>query len=74
LNGIHYWRKGKYFVQSALDMIESDDRAPNGEFYVGPTYNYMIKKGFSIGVHHIPNEQHNPVGVPEDLKTYLDKL
>ena len=22
LNGIHYWRKGKYFVQSALDMIE----------------------------------------------------
>lgn len=74
LNGIHYWRKGKYFVQSALDMIECDDRAPNGEFYVGPTYNHMIKKGLSVGVHHIPNEQHNPVGVPEDLKTYLDKL
>ena len=24
-------------------MIDSDDTAPNGEFYVGPTYNHMIK-------------------------------
>ena len=47
---------------------------PNGEFYVGPSYNHMIKKGLSVGVHHIPNEQHNPVGVPEDLKIYIDKL
>jgi UDP-N-acetylglucosamine diphosphorylase / glucose-1-phosphate thymidylyltransferase / UDP-N-acetylgalactosamine diphosphorylase / glucosamine-1-phosphate N-acetyltransferase / galactosamine-1-phosphate N-acetyltransferase len=72
LTGIHYWRKGKYFVESALDMISCEDRAPNGEFYVGPSYNHMIKNGLSVGVHHIPNEQHNPVGVPEDLKSYID--
>ena len=71
LNGIHYWRKGTYFVKSTEDMIQCNDRAPNGEFYVGPTYNYMIKNNLKIGVHHIPNEQHNPVGVPEDLKKYL---
>ena len=74
LNGIHYWRKGKYFVQSAEDMIQSNDTAPNGEFYVGPTYNYMIKTGLKVGIHHIPNYQHNPVGVPEDLNSYLNKL
>jgi dTDP-glucose pyrophosphorylase len=73
LNGIHYWRKGKYFVQSAESMIEYNDTAPNGEFYVGPTYNYMIKDGLKVGIHHIPNYQHNPVGVPEDLNSFLEK-
>jgi len=73
LNGIHYWRKGKYFVQSAEDMIKCNDRAPNGEFYVGPSYNHMIKSGLKVGIHHIPNYQHNPVGVPEDLNSFLEK-
>jgi dTDP-glucose pyrophosphorylase len=74
LNGIHYWRKGKYFVQSAEDMIECNDRSFNGEFYVGPTYNYMIKSGLKVGIHHIPNWKHNPVGVPEDLNLFLSKI
>ena len=73
LNGIHYWRKGKYFVQSAEDMIKCNDRAPNGEFYVGPSYNHMIRQGLKVGIHHIPNYQHNPVGVPEDLNSFLEK-
>lgn len=70
LNGIHYWRKGKYFVQSSENMIKLNDRAPNGEFYVGPSYNHMISNGLKVGIHHIPNFQHNPVGVPEDLERY----
>jgi NDP-sugar pyrophosphorylase family protein len=74
LNGIHYWRKGKYFVESTESMIRMNDRAPNGEFYVGPTYNHMIRQGLKIGIHHIPNWQHNPVGVPEDLEIFLQKL
>lgn len=74
LNGIHYWRKGRYFVQSAESMIKYNDKAPNGEFYVGPSYNHMIKKGLKVGIHHIPNWQHNPVGVPEDLETFISKL
>lgn len=71
LNGIHYWKKGKYFVSSAEEMIKLDVRADNGEFYVGPSYNHMINKGLSVGIYHIPNEQHHGVGVPEDLDYYL---
>jgi dTDP-glucose pyrophosphorylase len=71
LNGIHYWKKGKYFVQSAQEMINLDDRAPNGEFYIAPSYNYMIKNGLLVGIYHIPNEQHHPVGVPLDLERFL---
>lgn len=75
LNGVHYWRKGHYFVESAKSMIDANDTAPNGEFYVGPTYNHMINKfGKRVGIHHIPNWQHNPVGVPDDLNRYLQRL
>ena len=72
LNGIHYWKNGKYFVESAEAMIAAQDRAPNGEFYIGPTYNYMIKEGRSVGIYHIPNQQHHAVGVPHDLEMYLN--
>jgi NDP-sugar pyrophosphorylase family protein len=71
LNGIHYWKQGQYFVNSAEEMISQDDRAPNGEFYIAPTYNYMIQQGLTVGIHHIPNEQHHAVGVPIDLERFL---
>lgn len=71
LNGIHYWKQGQHFVKSAEAMIAAGDRAPNGEFYIAPTYNYMIKDGLSVGIHHIPNEQHHAVGVPVDLERFL---
>ena len=71
LNGIHYWKKGSSFVSSAHAMIAADDRAPNGEFYVGPTYNYMIQENLTVGIYHIPNQMHHPVGVPEDLERFL---
>jgi NDP-sugar pyrophosphorylase family protein len=71
LNGIHYWHRGSYFVNSAEEMIKADDRAPNGEFYVATTYNYMIKANKAVGIYHIPNEQHHAVGVPVDLERFL---
>jgi len=71
LNGIHYWKHGKYFVDSTKRMIAANDRAPNGEFYVGPTYNHMINVGLKVGIYHIPIEQHHAVGVPEDLEKYI---
>lgn len=71
LNGIHYWNQGKFFVESAEAMIEANDRAPNGEFYIAPSYNYMIQSGKTVGIYHIPNEQHHAVGVPVDLEKFL---
>ncbi len=73
LNGIHYWKKGKYFVTSSRQMIEARDTAPNGEFYVGPSYNYMIKNNQNVGIYHVANWQHNAVGVPADLEKFLRK-
>ena len=74
LNGIHHWHSGYLFVDSAEEMIANDDRAPNNEFYISQTYNYMIKQGYSVGFHHIPNQQHINVGVPDDLDRYLNSI
>ena len=70
-NGIHYWRRGRDFVYSAEKMIEEEDRSINGEFYVAPTYNYMIDRGQKVGIYHIPNSQHHAVGTPDDLREYI---
>lgn len=72
LNGIHFWKKARYFVESANEMMRMDDRT-NGEFYVAPSYNYMIEAGLSVGIFHIPNEQHNAIGTIDDLEAYIRK-
>lgn len=71
LNGIHYWRKGLDFINSYDRMVELNDRAENGEFYVGPSYNQMINEGKRIAIYHLPNIQHHAVGTPDDLREYI---
>jgi dTDP-glucose pyrophosphorylase len=72
LNGIHYWKRGSDFVNSANKMILVNDKAKNGEYYIGPSYNYMIKDGLTVGIFHIPNEMHHAVGDPEDLIKFIN--
>jgi dTDP-glucose pyrophosphorylase len=66
-NGLHYWKLGKYFVESAEEMIKNNDRY-NGEFYIAPTYNYLINKGKKILPYFF--NLHFPIGIPEDLEKY----
>lgn len=66
-NGLHYWKHGRYFVESAEEMVSHNDRY-NGEFYVAPTYNYLIKRGKKILPYFF--NLHFPIGIPEDLKKY----
>lgn len=66
-NGLHYWKKWEDFVDSATRMIDNEEKYV-GEYYVAPTYNYMIEDGkkvlpFFYNLHH-------PIGTPEDLVKY----
>lgn len=70
LNGIHYWKRGRYFVESTNKMISNDIRC-NGEFYISLTYNQMIESGLNVGIYHIESNQHHAVGTPEDLQLYI---
>jgi NDP-sugar pyrophosphorylase family protein len=70
LNGIHYWRKGRHFIESAKSMIEKNIRC-NGEFYLSLTYNQMIDVGLNVGIFHIDNDNHYAVGTPNDLEYFI---
>lgn len=70
-NGLHYWKRGSDFVSSAQEMIGANDRY-NNEFYVAPTYNYLIKKGAKILPYFF--NLHFPIGTPADLNHYKEKV
>jgi NDP-sugar pyrophosphorylase family protein len=71
LTGIHYWKKSKFLFSSVAKMIEKNDRAANGEFYVSTTYNYLLAD-HRIGNYHITESEFFPVGTPYDLNKYLN--
>ena len=70
--GIYLYKKGSIFVDAAIDMIVRNDRF-NNEFYVCPTYNYVIKNGHKVGIYEIPASSMHGIGTPEDLKGYISK-
>lgn len=67
-NGLHYWKHGRLFVESAEQMIAVNDRY-NNEFYIAPSYNYLLKN--HVIVPYFFN-LHWPIGTPEDLNKYID--
>lgn len=71
LTGIHYWKHAKYFFESAKRMINDGKKSANGEYYIAPTYNYLVREGMDIGICRIPNSQYHPIGTPYDLEKYL---
>ena len=69
--GIYDFKSGKDFVRSAEEMIEADLRV-NGEFYVAPVYNQLIRAGKEIGFYNIGSEGAGMygIGLPEDLAKF----
>tara|TARA_B100000214_G_C23915228_1_gene603328 strand:- start:368 stop:1078 length:711 start_codon:yes stop_codon:yes gene_type:complete len=69
--GVYYYRKGSDFVKYADQMIEKDVRV-NGEFYICPVYNELIRDGKSLIPFYV-YKMHG-LGTPEDLNKYLSKI
>lgn len=66
--GIYNFRKGRDFVRSTESMISKNLRV-NGEFYVAPVYNQLIKEGKRIGTYNIGSESAgmHGLGTPLDF-------
>jgi len=69
LVGVHYWKKAKYFLESADSLLKSMD--PGGlESYVSLTYNHLLALKRKVGVFDISPGRYYSLGTPEDLKKY----
>jgi len=69
--GIYYFRRADELVDSIIQMIIENDRT-NNEFYICPTYNYLIRSGKKVGIFNIDQSQMHGIGTPEDLTSYLE--
>ena len=69
--GIYNYKHGRDFVDAAERMIAKNFRV-NGEFYVAPTYNEMIRDGKKLIVYNIGKEANGMygLGIPADLKLF----
>lgn len=73
LVGLHYWKRGRDFVESAEKLVKeclSDGR----ESYVSLTYNYLIASGKKIVAYQVPANAYIPLGTPRDLEIYQAKI
>lgn len=69
--GIYNFKHGSDFVAAADQMI-ADDLRVNGEFYVAPTYNQLIKESKKIVVKATGKEGDGMygMGIPDDLELF----
>jgi dTDP-glucose pyrophosphorylase len=70
--GIYNFARGSDFIDAAETMIAANDRV-NGEFYVAPVYNYLIRSGASIATYDVGGEADGMygLGTPADLALFL---
>lgn len=71
--GIYNFARGSDFVAAADAMIARDERV-NGEFYVAPAYNAMIREGARLGYYNIGAEHAGMygLGIPADLDYFME--
>lgn len=74
LTGIHYWKRGKDFVDSAKDLLLNFKNLRREECFISETYNVLIRKGAKIGNYQVPKNSYTSLGTPKDLKLYNGKI
>ena len=70
--GVYAYSEAALFFEAYDEMVESNDRT-NNEFYVAPTYNYLISKQKQILVRDLGKAglvMHG-LGTPEDYEKFL---
>ena len=70
--GIYNFARGSDFVAAADAMIARGERV-NGEFYVAPVYNAMIRDGAQLGYYNIGADRAGMygLGIPDDLDYFM---
>ena len=70
--GFYYFKKGSYFVDSAMRMIEKDANV-NGFYYIAPSLNEMILKGQKLSTYSIENDKYHTFYTPHKVDEYEKK-
>ena len=71
--GFYYFRRGRDFVEAAMEMIRKDAHVGGG-FYVCPAVNQMVLKQARVGVRRLPADAYHSLATPQGVHLYEDFL
>ena len=74
LIGVHYWKKGNFFVNSAKELMKNFECDGIIEPYISETYNFLIKNNHKIKTFHIEQDQYISLGTPYDIVVYQSRI
>jgi NDP-sugar pyrophosphorylase family protein len=67
--GFYYFRQGRYFVESAMRMIQKDSSV-NGNYFIAPSLNEMILLGRKITALAVDVDHYHTLYTPQKIKEY----
>lgn len=71
--GAYYFKSCGLYEKLYEEYYCKDENKVNGETYVAPLYNYLLKKGGEIYISHVPSEKVHVLGTSEVLNIFLKK-
>jgi hypothetical protein len=72
-NGLYFFSRCKDFREAYVDCLNSNELI-NGEIYVAPLYNYLIKRGLDIGYILVEKKDILHCGIPKDYENLRKNL
>lgn len=70
--GAYYFRTCGLYEELYKEYYKEEKHFVNGEKYIAPLYNYLLKKGGSIYITDIAPEKVHVLGTPEELEVFLN--
>jgi len=67
--GFYFFKKGEYFVESAMKMIKKDANI-NGLFFIAPTLNEMVLENKKLSIIKIENSKYHTFYTPQKIEEY----
>ncbi|SIB19266.1 Uncharacterised protein [Mycobacteroides abscessus subsp. abscessus] len=69
--GLYHFNSAKLFMNAIEEATLLNEKS-KGEYFVGPLYNILIKKGYRFTVDYA--KQCIPLGTPQQLNTFLNSV
>jgi hypothetical protein len=71
--GLYYFRQGRDFVDSAMNMIKKDAHV-NGTYFIAPTLNEMVLHNKKLTIYPIENSRYHTFYTPNKINEYIRSL
>jgi len=71
--GVYGWKTAN-LAKRAIEAMKADGLKVNNEFYVAPSYTYLIKQGGKVSTFNVGDVEYDVhgLGTPEDLELFLN--